>query len=240
MLQLAEGGMRFDQMAILVHNAERHQPLLEEAFARAAIPAWYTRGTRRPDVCGRAFVALLRCAMEDLSAARFAEYLSLDQMPARDGERHPSSRWERILLKASVINGLQRWERRLQGYANQLEVQEQQGELQATERLGAFALPIIRALAALPREANWDCWIDALADLAGRALDRPAPVHAVLEQLEPMRAMGPVTLGEVLATLEPELASRRNEEDNPRTAQCSWVRLPSLRACALKLSLCPA
>jgi hypothetical protein len=50
MLRLAEGGMRFDQMAVLVRSAERHQPLLEEAFAWAAIPAWDSKGLRRPDI----------------------------------------------------------------------------------------------------------------------------------------------------------------------------------------------
>jgi hypothetical protein len=52
--------MRFDEMAVFVRSAERHQPLLEEAFARAAIPAWYSRGVRRPEIGGRAFLALLR------------------------------------------------------------------------------------------------------------------------------------------------------------------------------------
>ena len=46
-----------------------------------AIPAWFERGTRRPDPAGRAFLALLACAEEHLSARRFAEYLSLGQVP---------------------------------------------------------------------------------------------------------------------------------------------------------------
>ena len=46
-----------------------------------AFPAWFDRGTRRPDPSGRAFLALLACADEDLSARRFAEYLSLGQVP---------------------------------------------------------------------------------------------------------------------------------------------------------------
>ncbi len=36
---------------------------------------------RRPDPAGRAFVALLLCAVEGLSAKRFDEYLSLGQVP---------------------------------------------------------------------------------------------------------------------------------------------------------------
>ena len=235
MLRLAEGGMRFDQMAVLVRSAERHQPLLEEAFARAAIPAWYSRGVRRPDVSGRAYLALLRCAVEDLSAVRFAEYLSLGQMPTQEGEVLPSSRWERILSRASVISGLQRWDRRLTAYANELK-DEQPRELDALESLREFALPITRELAALPGEALWDRWLDALGDLAKRTLDHPAPVYALLEELQPMRAIGPVSLADILATLEPELSGRRNEEDKPRygavfvssLAECAGMRFEAI------------
>jgi hypothetical protein len=67
-------------------------------------------------------------------------------MPAAEGEARPSSRWERILSKASVISGLQRWDRRLQAYGNKLKDQ-QPGELDALESLRGFALPIIRELA---------------------------------------------------------------------------------------------
>ena len=51
---------------------------------RADVPAWFDRGTRRPHPAGRAFLALLACAAEQLSAARFAEYLSLGQVPRLD------------------------------------------------------------------------------------------------------------------------------------------------------------
>jgi len=58
--------------------------LLEVALRRAGIPAWFARGTSRPDPSGRAFLALLDCAVEGLSARRFAEYLSLGQVPPLD------------------------------------------------------------------------------------------------------------------------------------------------------------
>jgi hypothetical protein len=45
------------------------------------VPAWFHRGTRRPDPAGRALLALLACADEELSARRFAEYVSLGQVP---------------------------------------------------------------------------------------------------------------------------------------------------------------
>lgn len=80
-LEEARRGVRFDEMAVLVRAPRQYLGLLEHALARAGIPAWFDRGTRRPDPAGRALLALLLCAEEGLSARRFAEYLSLAQVP---------------------------------------------------------------------------------------------------------------------------------------------------------------
>jgi ATP-dependent helicase/nuclease subunit B len=71
----------FDRIAILLRSPERYQFLIEEALRRAGIPAYFSRGSARPDPSGRAFLALLACAAEGCSASRFAEYLSLGQAP---------------------------------------------------------------------------------------------------------------------------------------------------------------
>src|SRR5205823_13330713 len=70
---------------------DRYMGLLEHALRRARIPAWFDRGTRRPHPAGRAFLAVLACAVEKLSARRFAEYLSLGQVPrSGDAAREPA------------------------------------------------------------------------------------------------------------------------------------------------------
>jgi ATP-dependent helicase/nuclease subunit B len=81
-LDEAARGVPYDEMAVLLRAPHVYLGLLEHAFQRAGIPSWFDRGTRRPDPAGRAFLALLACADEDLSARRFAEYLSLGQVPA--------------------------------------------------------------------------------------------------------------------------------------------------------------
>ena len=80
-------GVRFDDMAILVRSPQSYLGLLEHALRRADVPAWFDRGTRRPHPAGRAFLALLACAAERLSAARFAEYLSLGQVPEAPADK---------------------------------------------------------------------------------------------------------------------------------------------------------
>ena len=84
LLQEAERGVPFDQMAVLLRAPQTYLGVLEHALDRAGIPAWFHRGTRRPDPAGRALLALLACADEELSARRFAEYVSLGQVPLSD------------------------------------------------------------------------------------------------------------------------------------------------------------
>jgi ATP-dependent helicase/nuclease subunit B len=80
-LALANEGITFDRMAVLLRSPQEYRPHLEEAFGRANVPVYFARGAVRPDPAGRAFHALLSCAAENLSARRFAEYLSLSQVP---------------------------------------------------------------------------------------------------------------------------------------------------------------
>jgi hypothetical protein len=80
-LSQARLGIPFDRIAVVLRSPEGYRSYLEEAFSRAGIPAHYARGAVRPDPAGRAFCALLKCAAEGLSARRFAEYLSLGQVP---------------------------------------------------------------------------------------------------------------------------------------------------------------
>ncbi len=88
-LSLACRGIPFDRIAVLLRSPEGYRSYIEEAFNRAGIPAHYARGAVRPDPAGRAFCALLKCAAEGLSARRFAEYLSLGQVPDATSDGAP-------------------------------------------------------------------------------------------------------------------------------------------------------
>jgi len=81
LLDEAAGGVPFDAMAVLLRSPRQYLGLLEHACARGGVPVYFDRGTRRPDPAGRAFVAILSCAVDGLSAKRFDEYLSLGQVP---------------------------------------------------------------------------------------------------------------------------------------------------------------
>ncbi|WP_437635687.1 PD-(D/E)XK nuclease family protein [Sorangium sp. So ce854] len=80
-LREARAGVPFERMAILLRAPEQYRAHLVEALRRAGIPAYFAQGSVQPDPAGRALLALLACAAEHLSASRFAEYLSLGQVP---------------------------------------------------------------------------------------------------------------------------------------------------------------
>lgn len=251
-----ERGVPFDRIAVLLRSPAQYRAHLDEALRRAAIPAHFAGGVTRPDPAGRAFLALLACAADGLSARRFAEYLSLGQVPERSDEGAPPGatpsearwvpsddellppvlarseaepapppdettlpaprRWERLLVDASVIGGLTRWRRRLDGLRNQLEdelraIDDRDPEapralsirrsLADLASLRAFAIPLLEALAAVPEKATWSVWLDELSALATRALKRPQRVLSVLAELGPMAPVGPVDLHEVRIVL---------------------------------------
>jgi CRISPR/Cas system-associated exonuclease Cas4 (RecB family) len=310
----AERGTPFDRMAIVLRATQQYRAHLEEALRRASIPAHFARGTVRPDPAGRAFIALLACAADRLSARKFAEYLSLGEVadaeasgtppPAKpsaerwfppdeellpeaiarasdatrteddeeddeadlvptavavpaDGASEtenaaapfaaattssgastaassPSASasdatafgtlraprlWERLLVDAAVIGGLDRWDRRLTGLRRELELDLDAlrdpehpmasrigRDIEALDDLRRYALPLLADLETLATlVADWGTWLDRLSALATRALRRPERVLAVLAELAPMSEVPSVDLTEVRLVLERRL-----------------------------------
>jgi len=263
-LQESRRGVPFDRMAVFTRSSESYAAVLETALDRAKIPAYFVRGAQRPNPAGRAFLALLGCAVDHLSARAFSEYLSLSQVPrpdaageppktppewtapqdlreedaplpepsfksdevAEDDDEQPSLdgslrtpwNWEKLLVEAAVIQGADRWKRRLTGleFAICQKIKHADSEERRLmfdrqrrnlRHLQKFAIPIIEKLEALPKEAAWGVWLDALAALAPMALRAPEGVLALLAELRPMSEMGPVTLAEVREVLRARLAS---------------------------------
>ena len=295
-LREAARGVPFDQMAVLLRAPSQYRALLEEAFARAGVPAYFASGTLKPSAPGRAFLALLACAAEGLSARAFAEYLSLGEVPdAVEGappppppagdrwvppdselvpsreepepEREPEppadpdapvaagtlrtpARWERLLIDAAVIGGRDRWERRLAGLEKTLQrdlseaddearAQRIRWDLESLSALRTFALPLLDALAALPREASWGDWLDPLTALATRALREPSRVLSLLAELAPMAPVGPVTLAEVRLVLAKRLAELPVPPSAARHGRVYVAKVEAARGLAFEVVFAP-
>jgi hypothetical protein len=215
-LREAARGVAFDDMAIFLRAPAHYQGLLEHALERGGIPAWFDQGTRRPHPVGRAFLALLACADERLSARRFAEYLSLGQVRVRaSATTGPSSvsdaeasdgvpaprKWEQMLVEAAVRRGApERWRRRLAGL---------DAELRAREAEAARDDPDAPRAEAIRRDRQR---LQALADFALPLLDELAawPRQAtwgdwidLLEHVVPRVVMATAPVLGVLSDLRP-------------------------------------
>src|SRR6266542_1251560 len=258
MFDEARTGVRLDQMAITLRSPRLYAANVETAMRRAGIPTYPARGAARPDPAGRAFVALLRVAEDGLSARRFAEYLSLDQVPpdrrendaeagwvppddediapsatsARSptepndnessGRREPW-RWESLLVEASVIGGLDRWNRRLDGIAAEVartraatarddpDAPALAGfdrRLASIKDLRRFAVPLLTDLDRLRvKQQTWGSWLSELRALAVRALRWPDRVLGVLTELEPMARVGPLDIAGVRSVLDSRMTT---------------------------------
>ncbi|HTU58642.1 MAG TPA: hypothetical protein VMF89_09410, partial [Polyangiales bacterium] len=200
-LDAARSGVAFDRMAVLVRAVDNYRSFVEEALERAAIPAHYAAGVRRPAPEGRAFALLLRCADSGLSVRRFAEYLSLGVMPRAEqteGAVVSPRYWERLLLQAQVGNQSAHWARQLDHLgtrwreelqllaADDAERDARQKRIDALQSLKDFALPLLAAIEALPERTTFDRYRDQLSVLAMLALDKPGEVQTLLAELSPL------------------------------------------------------
>lgn len=265
LVDAAAGGMPYDQMAVVLRAPQVYASHFETALRRAEVPAWFSRGTRRPDPSGRALLALLACAGEDLSARRFAEYLSLGQVPAVETNAEPSSdrdiprrspwRWEALLNEAAVIGGRDRWQRRLEGFRQELLTRAEavaadepespradalRRRAALVEELLLFALPVLDAMAPwASAAATWRTWLDRLTALAHAALVQPQHVLEVLTELQPMADVGDVGLTEVSDVLRERLTHVTVPPPDDRYG-CVFVGTPDdLRGRAFRLVCVP-
>jgi CRISPR/Cas system-associated exonuclease Cas4 (RecB family) len=310
-LDVTRGEIRFDDIAVFLRAPELYSAHLETAFRRAGIPAYFARGTKRPDPSGRAFLALLSCKTEELSAKRFSEYLSFSQVPDLEDTGAPPVReawagpddealgsavaavqlalfgeepaepepaaapspddadgspqvagtlrapwkWEEYLVEAAVIGGRDRWQRRLTGLENELKMklarlaaeEPESPRIAALERelanlghLERFALPIIDTLGAFPDHATWGEWLEILSQLAPRVLRRPDRVLAVLAEMHPMAAVGPVSLAEVRTVLSDRLSTLEKEQPAHRFGRVYVATPDQARGRTFRMVFVPA
>lgn len=154
----------------------------------------------------------------------------LDELPVPEpnamvtggGLRAPRA-WERILIETAVLGTMDRWRRRLEGRAHELDAaiaEAAREELPAADKLrkerallhglSRFAMPLLELLAALPEGGTWSVWLPALRELAERALRRPDAVLLALAELAPLASLesgSGVSLDDVLLVLEPRITT---------------------------------
>jgi ATP-dependent helicase/nuclease subunit B len=250
-LRFAREGVPFDRMAILLRSPERYQPVIDDALRRAEIPAFFSRGTARPDPGGRAFLALLACAAEKCPASRFAEYLSLGQVPEEAGriedwvgaedellssspvpassdrrEKPAPSAWEKLLVDAAVIGGRDRWARRLHGLEREFELRLAALEREDNETSRRH---LMRQLDQLRQFEQFALpLIETLDALPGEA--RWEDWLQSLDALARRALRNPEAVLSVLAEFEPHGRSRPGDARGGRRSAGRTARLPAPRS----------
>ncbi len=215
LLRAAEQGTRWENMAVLLRQPEVYRASLQSALRRARIPAFFAETARLPNAQGRALLSLLECARENLSAQRFAEYLSLAR------QLKTPYRWEELLGAAWVIRTPERWRKRLRGLGQerrqqiaQLQRDEPdspkihyyQDEVEQLRELEQFALPLIERMAGWQKARSWGEWLLEIGALARQTLSDPEVIEEKLEELHPLKDIPDVSLTEVVSVLAPELS----------------------------------
>jgi ATP-dependent helicase/nuclease subunit B len=218
--QAATEGVAFDRISVCLRAAEVYRGAIEEAFERAALPAYFAEGVRRPLPEGRALLLLLACARDGLARRALTEYLSLAVFPRpADGAPSGASRWERQLLRAGVGGDAARWQRRLELFRAQLaerrdephadaaEREEVGRELEALDRLCALLAGLLPELEALRGARNWGALLEGMQRVARVALAEPDEVCEVLGELAPLSELGPVSIADAERILAQRLSA---------------------------------
>jgi ATP-dependent helicase/nuclease subunit B len=211
----AENGIPFDRIAVLLRAPQNYSSLMEAALRRAGVPAYFARGNRRPDPTGRALLALLACAAEDLSARRFAEYLSFAQVPelAQDGRPLKSGadfvppEDDALSLGASTVNaGMQD--------DKQTDDGQRRDDSEAPELAGALRAPwkwerLLVDAAVIGGKERWERRLRGLENQFKQELEeyaredpdspRVAGVQRKLRNLEHLRAFALIVIEQIAA-----------------------------------------
>ncbi len=100
-------------------------------------------------------------------------------------------------------------------------------------------MPIIQKLDSLRSSRTWGEWLDDLRDQAGQALDDAEGVFELFDELEPMSAIGPVSLEEVLRVLSLHLGNVRRTPSGNRYGHLFVGAIEDARALSFKLVCIP-
>jgi len=152
------------------------------------------------------------------------------------------------------VGGKERWARRLDGLIAQFGAQRDEvartesespslgrldREIAHLRQLRGFALPLIDALDQLRSPRDWGQWLQRLRALATMALRRPARVHGLLTELEPMATIGPVGIAEVRAVLEQRLMTLEKEQPDRRYGRVFVSGIDQVRGRAFRIVFVP-
>jgi ATP-dependent helicase/nuclease subunit B len=190
-LQEAARGVRFQEMAVLLHEPAAYSSHLASAFDRAGIPAFFLEGVPRIDPAARALGLLLDLLDANLDRAQVAEFLTTARIPYRSflGEdaRISPARWDRLSARAGILSGLLHWRKGLKAAREKAEEREYDDEIALTDALEKTIERLAADLAGFPNGGGWRDFLAPTLTLLERWIERG---QLTAERLE--RVIGPL------------------------------------------------
>ena len=190
-LDEAARGVRFQEMAVLLHEPGAYTAHLASAFDRAGVPAFFVDGFPRIDPAARALGLLLDLTESDLDRAQVAEFLTTARIPYRaflgEDARISPARWDRLSARAGIVSGLDTWRTGLIAARDNAEEREFEDEIALIDSLSQVIERLAADLAAFPYEGSWRDFLSATVTLLGRWIER---AQLTAERLE--RVIGPM------------------------------------------------
>lgn len=217
LLQRAAGeGLRFHEMAVLLHDGAAYLPALAAALERASVPALFLEGVPRVDPAARALGLLLGLLEADLDRARVMEFLTTAQVPFDEllgaGAEISRQRWDYLSARAGIVQGFDSWRARLAAARAERAARgfDDDRDLRLFDSLRALVELLAADLSAFPREGGWGDFVGATQRLLARWVQRPQLIAERLERLlGPLaRHAPPPARAEFLARVEELIASQ--------------------------------
>jgi hypothetical protein len=200
LLEWAQEGVEFWEMAIAYRHGEAYRPLVEAVLLEAGIPMYLHEGSplsQRP--VGRQTLALLDLYESDFSRQSVMDFLTDARPPDelwREFDGIPATRWDSISREAGIVSGIEQWAQRLKLLCDDLGGDEDDEQpdwvaerIADANKLARFIADLNRRLLEHAERASWAQQLDFLEGLLTGYVRGAGEVVKALRGLERFTAL---------------------------------------------------
>ncbi len=215
-LRLAEDGLRFHEIGVLLRDTGTYSRLLRDAFAQRCIPFFVSNGVPLAETAAARHTRLLADLLAgDMSRADVMQFAHAAPVPFGEliGARPDLGEWELLTIEAGIVSGPDKWVPRLDALARR-QRDDAGGARQddALDGLRRFVTGLLNARRSIPDRGTWTEIIDALLDafckFVGECDSRDEVVRAVRALAAIDRLGLDATFAEVREAIEEKLKQK--------------------------------
>ena len=216
-LRLAEDGLRFHEIGVLLRDSGTYSRLLRDAFAQRSIPFFVSGGVPLAETAAARHMLLLADLLAgDMSRADVMQFAHAAPVPLDEliGARPDLGEWELLTIEAGIVSGPDKWVPRLDALARRQRDDEGGARRDAAlAGLRRFVTGLLDVRRAIPDRGTWaeitDALLDAFSKFVGECDGRDEVVRAVRALVEIDRVGLEATFDEVREALEEQFDRKR-------------------------------